>query len=48
MRKGKKVDHMRFSSDFRADILTEALRFRHKYAESIIDNLVSFLKHLVL
>ncbi|KAB7502591.1 DnaJ-like protein subfamily C member 13 [Armadillidium nasatum] len=39
MRKGKKIDHMRFSSDFRADILTEALVFRHKYTEIIIDNL---------
>ncbi|XP_045611089.2 dnaJ homolog subfamily C member 13 isoform X2 [Procambarus clarkii] len=39
MRKGKKVDHMRFSSDHRTDIISEALVFRHNFAEGIIDNL---------
>lgn len=33
MKKGKKTDTMRFSSDHRPDILTEALRFRHQFAE---------------
>lgn len=40
MRKGKKVDNMRFSSEHRTDILSEALIFRHNFAEGIIDNLV--------
>ncbi|XP_042237903.1 dnaJ homolog subfamily C member 13-like isoform X4 [Homarus americanus] len=39
MRKGKKVDHMRFSSEHRTDIISEALVFRHNFAEGIIDNL---------
>ncbi|XP_035216788.1 dnaJ homolog subfamily C member 13-like isoform X2 [Stegodyphus dumicola] len=34
MKKGRKGDSMKFSSDLRADILTEALRFRNKFAES--------------
>ncbi|KAK6166630.1 hypothetical protein SNE40_023278 [Patella caerulea] len=33
MRKGKKTDNMKFSTDHRADLLTEALRFRNKFAE---------------
>lgn len=33
MRKGKKTDTMRFSTDHRVDLLTEALRFRNKFAE---------------
>ncbi|XP_023212063.1 dnaJ homolog subfamily C member 13-like, partial [Centruroides sculpturatus] len=33
MKKGKKTDTMRFSSDHRPDILTEALKFRHQFAE---------------
>ena len=42
MRKGgKKVDNMRFSSEYRTDILSEALIFRHKFADPILDNLVS-------
>ena len=36
MRKGKKTDTMRFSTDHRADLLTEALRFRNKFAEKNI------------
>ncbi|XP_050693547.1 dnaJ homolog subfamily C member 13-like isoform X2 [Eriocheir sinensis] len=39
MRKGKKVDNMRFSSEHRTDILTEALIFRHNFVDPIIDNL---------
>ena len=31
----KKTDTMRFSTDHRADLLTEALRFRHLFAERI-------------
>ncbi|XP_013794496.1 LOW QUALITY PROTEIN: dnaJ homolog subfamily C member 13-like [Limulus polyphemus] len=34
MKRGKKNDTMKFSSDHRADILTEALRFRHCFAEA--------------
>ena len=29
----KKTDTMKFSTDHRADLLTEALRFRNKFAE---------------
>lgn len=43
MRKGKKVDNMRFSSEHRTDIISEALIFRHSFAEGIVDNLVSVL-----
>lgn len=43
MRKGKKMDNMRFSSDHRTDILTEALIFRHNFVGPIIDNLVSYI-----
>lgn len=31
----KKTDTMRFSTDHRADLLTEALRFRHLFAEKL-------------
>ncbi|KAG0721183.1 DnaJ subfamily C member 13 [Chionoecetes opilio] len=42
MRKGgKKVDNMRFSSEQRTDILSEALIFRHSFVDPIIDNLRS-------
>ena len=41
MKKGKKIDSMRFSSDHRPDIITEALIFRHKFTDPLIDNLVS-------
>lgn len=34
MKRGKKNDSMKFSSDHRSDILTEALRFRHCFAEA--------------
>ncbi|XP_054717127.1 dnaJ homolog subfamily C member 13-like [Uloborus diversus] len=34
MKKGRKVDSMKFASDLRAEILTEALRFRNKFSES--------------
>ncbi|XP_068224403.1 dnaJ homolog subfamily C member 13-like [Palaemon carinicauda] len=39
MRKGKKVDHMRFSSEHRTDIISEALVYRHSFSESVSDNL---------
>ncbi|XP_076044368.1 receptor mediated endocytosis 8 isoform X2 [Oratosquilla oratoria] len=39
MRKGRKVDNMRFSSEHRTDIISEALVFRHQFAENIVDNL---------
>ncbi|XP_023223609.1 dnaJ homolog subfamily C member 13-like, partial [Centruroides sculpturatus] len=41
MKKGKKTDTMRFSSDHRPDILTEALKFRHQFAEPPSTILVS-------
>ncbi|KAF8773591.1 DnaJ subfamily C member 13 like protein [Argiope bruennichi] len=34
MKKGRKSESMRFASELRAEILTEALRFRNKFAES--------------
>ena len=30
---GKKTDSMRFSSEHRADIITETMKFRHEFAE---------------
>lgn len=33
-KKGKKLDTMRFSSEHRSDILTEALKFRNQFAEA--------------
>ncbi|KAF7993906.1 hypothetical protein HCN44_011175 [Aphidius gifuensis] len=33
MRKEKKIDTMKFSSEHRSNLLTEALRFRHQFAE---------------
>ncbi|XP_033727987.1 dnaJ homolog subfamily C member 13-like [Pecten maximus] len=33
MKKGKKTDSMKFSTDHRPDLLTEALKFRNKFAE---------------
>ncbi|CAL4130362.1 unnamed protein product, partial [Meganyctiphanes norvegica] len=40
MRKGgKKVDNMRFSSEHRPDIISEALIYRHNFAERIVDNM---------
>lgn len=32
-KKGKKTDSMRFSSEHRASIITEAMRFRHEFGE---------------
>jgi hypothetical protein len=40
MYKKNKVDHMRFSSDHRADILTKALGHRHAFAQPLADDLV--------
>ncbi|GIY06445.1 dnaJ homolog subfamily C member 13 [Caerostris darwini] len=34
MKKGRKSESMKFASELRAEILTEALRFRNKFAES--------------
>lgn len=39
-RKGKKHDNMRFSSEYRAKIITDALTHRHQFAESIKDSQV--------
>lgn len=36
IKKGKKSENMRFSSDFRADILTESLRFSHLFCEKFV------------
>ncbi|XP_047738471.1 dnaJ homolog subfamily C member 13-like, partial [Hyalella azteca] len=41
MYKKNKVDHMRFSSDHRADILTKALGHRHAFAQPLADDLRS-------
>lgn len=43
MRKDKKVDTMKFSSEHRSNLLTEALRFRHQFAEKPKDILVNFI-----
>ncbi len=40
IKKGKKADTMRFSSDHRADILTESLRFSHLFCEKFGNNKV--------
>lgn len=37
MRKGKKTETMRFSTDHRADLLTRALKFRNQFAEASKD-----------
>lgn len=41
IKKGKKVENMRFSSDHRADILTESLRFSHLFADKLVSNKVN-------
>ncbi|XP_044264022.1 dnaJ homolog subfamily C member 13 [Tribolium madens] len=33
MKKERKIDHMKFSTEHRAQLLTEALKFRHSFAE---------------
>lgn len=38
IKKGKKSDNMKFSSDFRADILTESLRFSNLFCEKFATN----------
>ncbi|GAB6018577.1 DnaJ sub C member 13 [Chamberlinius hualienensis] len=47
MRKGKKTDTMRFSSEHRAEILTEALKFRHLFADdsSSKENSLKYVVH---
>lgn len=41
MRKERKVDTMKFSSEYRAQLLTEALKFRGLFAEKPKEILVS-------
>lgn len=41
MRKDKKLDHMKFSTEHRAQLMTEALKFRHCFAEKPREILVS-------
>lgn len=43
IRKEKKVDTMRFSSEYRAHILTDALKFRSQFAEKPQEIIVSIL-----
>ncbi|RNA25242.1 dnaJ -like protein, partial [Brachionus plicatilis] len=38
IKKGKKIDNMKFSSDHRADILTESLRFSNLFCEKFATN----------
>jgi DnaJ family protein C protein 13 len=33
MKKERKIDHMKFSTEHRAQLMTEALKFRHSFAE---------------
>jgi DnaJ family protein C protein 13 len=40
IKKGKKADTMKFSSDHRADILTECLRFSNLFGEKFATNKV--------
>ena len=37
IKKGKKVDNMRFSSEYRANILTESLRCAHLFCEKFAE-----------
>lgn len=41
MRKDKKVDNMKFSSEHRAQLITEALKYRFQFAEKPKEILVS-------
>lgn len=41
MRKERKVDNMKFSSEYRAHLLTEALKYRNQFAEKPKEILVS-------
>lgn len=41
IKKEKKIDTMRFSSEYRAHILTEALKFRSQFAEKPKEVMVS-------
>lgn len=42
MRKEKKLDHMKFSTEHRTQLMTEALKFRHCFAEKPREILVSW------
>jgi len=44
IKKNKKTDNMRFSSDHRADILTESLRYSHLFCEKFGTNKVNGTK----
>jgi DnaJ family protein C protein 13 len=41
MKKERKIDHMKFSTEHRAQLMTEALKFRHSFAEKPKEVLVS-------
>ena len=45
MIKERKIDHMKFSTEHRAQLLTEALKFRHSFAEKPKEILVSEFKY---
>jgi DnaJ family protein C protein 13 len=47
-KKDRKSDSMTFSSEHRADILTEALQFRHLFAEKTTTMLVSFTGYIAI
>jgi DnaJ family protein C protein 13 len=47
-KKDRKNDSMTFSSEHRADILTEALQFRQLFAEKTTTVLVSFTFHVLI
>lgn len=44
MRKDKKTDTMKFSTEHRAELMTEALKFRHLFAEKPKEILVSYFR----
>ena len=52
IKKGKKTEKMTFSSDFRSDILTEALRFSHlfcdRFAASKVNNQFYFIFKILI
>jgi DnaJ family protein C protein 13 len=47
-KKDRKSDSMTFSSEHRADVLTEALQFRQLFAEKTTTMLVSFIGYVVI
>lgn len=48
MKKERKIDTMKFSTDHRVHLLTEALMFRHLFADKPKEILVRFFKILAL